>query len=109
MRNSAFQKNKVDDRITKSNGINRASEEDNVIITSQRQSEVDTENVTTSVLEEDKVPFESSDTVNESRVEAENVTICVPEEDKVPFESGESVNKSRVEAENFTTCVPGKD
>ena len=44
MRISAFQKkNNLGDRITQSNGINRASEEDNVTITSQR-SEADAEN-----------------------------------------------------------------
>ena len=108
MRISAFQKkNNLGDRITQSNGINRASEEDNVTITSQR-SGGDAENVTTS-LEEDKVPFESGDTVNKSRIEAENVTICAPEEDKVPFESGETVNKSRVETESVTICAPEED
>ena len=108
MRISAFQKkNNLGDRITQSNGINRASEEDNVTITSQR-SEADAENVTTS-LEGDKVPFESGDTVNKSRIEAENVTICAPEEDKVPFESGETVNKSRVETESVTICAPEED
>ena len=108
MRISAFQKkNNLGDRITQSNGINRASEEDNVTITSQR-SGGDAENVTTS-LEEDKVPFESGDTVNKSRIEAENVTICAPEEDKVPFESSETVNKSRVETESVTICAPEED
>ena len=94
MRISAFQKkNNLGDRITQSNGINRASEEDNVTITSQR-SEGDAENVTTS-LEGDKVPFESGETVNESRVETESVTICAPGEDKVPYaESIKSVLQS---------------